>query len=245
MKIPTDPANASGCPACANSSGCADCAGFVNATCGGAQLVCTSGGGFSLFTPHFKDPAQGSAYPYGPMAMGYGVPSHVSSFSAEQLPVKKAVVDHFSVFNRYFTSTPTASTPNHLFAQSATSCGIKDNIMYSECGGPTDTFPQLTIYDSLFLHNVSFSLFMNSTCGQGLNGSGPCHSVSPHTADAGSPVPVPDVAMVGVGRYKKHFVSQHVFYERAANGTLPAVSWLMPPLQACEWLCCCCCCCCC
>ena len=42
----------------------------------------------------------------------------VHMFSAEQLPVKKALIDEFGVFNKFFTSTPTASTPNHLFAQS-------------------------------------------------------------------------------------------------------------------------------
>ena len=43
------------------------------------------------------------------------------------------------------------------------------------CGaglGPNVTFPQMTIYDSLRLHNVSFGLYMNSTCG--LDGK-PCH----------------------------------------------------------------------
>ena len=38
---------------------------------------------------------------------------------------------------------------------------------------------------------------------------------------------------MGVGRYKRHFASQRSFYERAAAGTLPALSWLMPPLQVC------------
>lgn len=243
MKIPKDPKNASGCAACANSTGCAGCAGFTNATCGKAELVCHGGGGFSIFGGHLKNTSEASAYPYGEQGMGYGVPESVSSFDETQLPVKKGVVDHFGTLNRYFVSVPSASTPNHLFAQSATSCGIHGNIMYSSCQGPTDTFPQLTIYDSMHLHNVSFSLFMNSTCGSnasGLDGS-PCHGVSPHTADAGSPVPTPDVAMVGVGRYVKQFKSQSTFYRQAAAGTLPQLSWLMPNAQACDHPCCECC----
>lgn len=126
--------------------------------------------------------------------------------------------------------------------QSATSCGITGNIMYSDkaCGGKKDTFPQLTIYDSLCAHNVSFALYMNSTCGLPFpNGTlrPACHGESPHTPDAGSPIPSPDVALEGVGRYKAHFKSQEQFYEAAAAGTLPALSWILPHEQACDHPC--------
>ena len=115
------------------------------------------------------------------------------------------------------------SSPNHLFAQSATSCGVHDNIMYSSCGGKTDTFPQLTVFDSLFLHNLSFGLYMNSSCG--LAGQPACHGDSPHTAEAGSPFNMPDVAMSGVGRHQENFVSQTEFFAQAEAGTLPALAW--------------------
>eukprot|EP01052_Picozoa_sp_SAG31_P036594 SAG31_NODE_4595_length_3106_cov_4.715996_2_plen_440_part_00 len=239
--IPKDPMNASCCaaPVCANQSnpGCVACCGggYTNATCGKAQLVCTSGGGFSIFGGHVD--GELSTWPYGNMGSGYGVPSSVSSFDHTQLPVKKAAVDEFSVMNRYFVSVPSASTPNHLFAQSATSCGIHDNIMYSQCQGPTDTFPQLTIYDSLFLHNVSFGMYMNSSCGlKGQNATKACRAIAPGNdpGEYGSPVNVPDVAMVGVGRYKDHFHSQATFYEQAAHGSLPALSWFCPAAQECD-----------
>ena len=240
--IPKDPKNASCCtaPICAmnqSDPGCVACcgSGYTNATCGKGQLVCTSGGGFSIFGGHID--GELSTWPYGKQGVGYGVPSSVSSFNQTQLPVKKAVVDEFSVMNRYFVSVPSASTPNHLFAQSATSCGIHDNIMYSECQGPTDTFPQLTIYDSLFLHNVSFGLYMNSSCGlKGQNASKACRAMAPGSdpGEFGSPVNVPDVAMAGVGRYKDHFHSQATFYEQAAQGSLPALSWFCPAAQECD-----------
>lgn len=51
---------------------------------------------------------------------------------------------------------------------------MQHNGLYSDCLGRNVTFPQMTIYDSLRLHNVSFGLFMNSTCG--LDGK-PCHGV--------------------------------------------------------------------
>jgi hypothetical protein len=57
------------------------------------------------------------------------------------------------------------SSANHLFTQSGTSCGMHHNGHYDDCGGATVAFPQLTIYDSMWLHNVSFAWYLNSTCG--------------------------------------------------------------------------------
>ena len=56
------------------------------------------------------------------------------------------------------------------------------------------SFPQKTIYDSLRLHNVSFSFFLNSTCG--LDGT-PCEGEDPITEDSASAISTPDVAMMG------------------------------------------------
>mgnify|MGYP002846148847 CR=1 FL=1 len=96
------------------------------------------------------------------------------------------------------------------------------------------SFPQKTIYDSLRLHNVSFSFFLNSTCG--LDGK-PCHGESQHDPDSASAINTPDVAMEGVARHQDRFYSQTLFYERAANGTLPSLSWILPPQQACDHPC--------
>eukprot|EP01047_Picozoa_sp_COSAG01_P070236 COSAG01_NODE_10591_length_2116_cov_1.496300_3_plen_190_part_00 len=78
------------------------------------------------------------------------------------------------LFNKYFTATPTASTPNHLFAQSATSCGQTGNSLYSTCGGKTQTYPQPTIYDNMRLNNVSFALchLRDITCDHARNSGG-------------------------------------------------------------------------
>ena len=84
-------------------------------------------------------------------------------FSPEQFPVKTALAKSFGVFNKLYTATPTASTPNHHFTQSATSCGSTNNDDYQACGGTTLLFPQLTMYDSMALDGVSFSFYMNST----------------------------------------------------------------------------------
>ena len=42
----------------------------------------------------------------------------------------------------------------------------------------------------------------------------------------------PDVTMAGVARHKDHFFSHDLFYKQAAEGTLPAFSWVSPPHEA-------------
>ena len=154
----------------------------LNVSCGTAQYVCethTYGGGeFDLFAGHFStlpgdNTSNTSTYPYSQQSDSFsgrhllGNKSFpLAMFNGSQLPVKRAIADEFGVFNKYFTSVPSASYPNHMMAQSATSCGIHDNIHYNECGGNTTQFPQMTIWDSLFLNNVSFGLYINSTCGR-------------------------------------------------------------------------------
>eukprot|EP01048_Picozoa_sp_COSAG05_P023994 COSAG05_NODE_5443_length_1173_cov_1.249534_1_plen_295_part_01 len=215
----------------------------VNLSCGTAEYVC-KGAHWSydqIWKPKVAPGSDPSRFPYnatGAQSDAWAVANGGMSseggrlFNGSQLPVKRAILEEFGLFNRWFSSVPSASSPNHFFAQSATSCGIHDNVMYSECGGSTNVFPQLTIWDSLFLHNVSFSLYMNSTCG--VDGK-PCHSVDPNSPYAGSPLrptAMPDVAMSGVGRHKRRFQSQERFYADAAAGSLPGLSWLMPPTEA-------------
>lgn len=129
----------------------------------------------------------------------------VKMFSPEQLPVKTALAREYGVFNRLFTAVPSASSPNHLFVQSATSCGMTGNVLYDDCGGGKVTFPQKTIFDSMREAGASFGFYLNSTCG--LDGE-PCHGEDPHDPDSASAIATPDVAMEGVGRYKEEFFSQ-------------------------------------
>lgn len=89
----------------------------------------------------------------------------------------------------------------------------------------------MTIYDSMFVNNVSFALYLNSSCG--IDGHNPCGGTFGPTPS----VHTPDVAMAGVSRYTNRFLSQKLFYDAAADGSLPAFSWLMPPDQACDHPC--------
>ena len=178
---------------------------MVNVSCGTAKMVCRG-------LPH----------------------EQTRMFSGEQLPVKRAISEHFGVFNKYFTSVPGPSWPNHIFAQSATSCGIDENVMYNRCGGGAPQFPQMTIFDSLAQAKVPFSIFVNDTCGPRTNFS--CGDVKPgwgtNTGTNTSTGLDPDVTMAGVARHKDRFFSHSLFYEQAASGTLPAVSWISPAHEA-------------
>ena len=144
--------------------------GSVAMSCGKAKNVCRRhGGNYSLFSGKFKPGARHvAAFPYSAQSNdnayangGEGV--SIEAFSPEQLPVKAALAKEYGVFNKFFSSVPSMSTPNHLFAQSATSCGVAENLLYSQCGGNKSTFPQVTIYDSLALANASFGFYINAS----------------------------------------------------------------------------------
>ena len=225
--VPVDPNNAS--------------AGMLNVTCGGAEFVCKGGNSMSLYDSHFKRPhsaKDAGEYPYGEQDDKYSgltgaTTVSMHAFNATQLPIKKAVSEHFGVFNRYYSSTPTASTPNHLYAQSATSCGLKDNELYNACGGPTPNFPQMTIYDNLYLNNISFGIYYNSTCGDDGNQTECQQKWSGGSVYVGSP----DLAMMGVARHVENFEGQETFYEQASKGTLPNFVFFTPPDEACDHPC--------
>jgi phospholipase C len=216
--------------------------GTFEVTCGKADYVCKGGPGYDTFAGKFpKTGAMPHIYPYSEQsdvnsALHGATEGGVATtmYGPEQIPIKSAIAQNFGVFNKLYTAVPSASSPNHLFTQSATSCGMQHNGLYNDCLGPTVMFPQFTIYDNMRLHNVSFEIYLNSTCG--LDGT-PCHGEDPHDPDSASAINTPDVAMAGVARHIDRFISQTTFYQRAANGSLPQLSWLLPPLQACDHPC--------
>ena len=240
MFLPLDPKNKS--------------AGMVNVSCGTGVYVCDSGPGFSFLNAFFEKGADASTYPYPPQAVqnagSNGANGNaVQMFAAEQLPIKHALAKSFGVFNKMYTASPTMSWPNHMFTQSGTSCGCTSTGPTCECrwqtqpsdaaqksdrqrlpaddqgGGPSKTYPQFTIYDSMALDNVSFGLYANVTCG--VSGHPPCTEAAPAF----------DTYMAGVARHPEHFFSQRQFYEEATAGTLPAFSFFSPSWQACDHPC--------
>lgn len=198
--LPIDPADAS--------------KGHVTVTCGTAKQICPSGPGFDLWMGHFKPGAQGAEYPYDKQystdyAYQRGAKGvAIDMFSGDQLPVKREILKQFAIFNNFYTAVPSASYPNHQFSQTATSCGVDENIIdYTQCGGNQTLFPQRSIFDALDDNGNDFAIYYNDT---------------PHSAD---------VFMEGVARHKDKILPDADFYKRAAAGTLPAYSWVMPGID--------------
>jgi phospholipase C len=71
-----------------------------------------------------------------------------------------ALAEEFAVFDSWYSSFPAASTPNHLFAQTATSAGCTATGAPYQCT-PGSLFPQKTIYESLMEGNKTWSYFYN------------------------------------------------------------------------------------
>ena len=76
-----------------------------------------------------------------------------------------------------------------------------------------------------------FGLYVNMTCGMNRS-TASCGGVVPgwgsNDGNLSSGLD-PDVTMAGVARHKDHFFSHELFYDQAANGSLPAFSWISPP----------------
>lgn len=131
----------------------------VTVTCGTAPYVCKHGPGFDNYQGFFRHGSNDShQYPYGPQSLDNAYANgarpaddgsnstSINMFSGDQLPVKRAIVRNFGTFNRMFSATPTASTPNHMFTQSGTSCGLdQDFVSYEDCGGIQPLFPQVCV----------------------------------------------------------------------------------------------------
>ena len=181
--------------------------GGATIKCGEAEYACKSGPGYDMFAGKVEPGGEDNFYPYGAQSddNSYAHGAHGTSiqlFGKDALPVKKKIAEVFSIFNNYHSAVPSFSMPNHIWAQSATSAGINDNIDYIECGGIDPLFPQRTIYDNLAEAGVSFGLYWNST--------------------------PPDAYMAGVLRHaENNFKTSRTFFKEAAEGTLPKFSYIV------------------
>jgi hypothetical protein len=209
----------------------------VNVTCGDGEYVCSGGPSYSVWTPGFgvgKD-VNPNLYPYSPQsdsnaaADGVGPGGFaVKMFSPEQIPIKAAIAKEFGVFNKFYSAVPAASTPNHLFTQSATSCGLADNVLWNQCDGPRTTMPQMTVYDNLYLGNKSIGFYINTTKPDTWEIVGGGWAEDKYGAN------YPDVMMDGVARHHRkadgtsQFFTYEPFFEKAAAGTLENFVWIAP-----------------
>ena len=196
--------------------------GFVNVTCGTAQYVSQRDEDHSFNSSTFQifgaNATSGATAPYPKATMsGFANLSHggaMRAFAPHQLPVKMALAKEFGLFNNLYASVPGPSQPNHMFAQSATACGVTaTGVGYDECGGILPLFPQKTIYDSLLEASKDFAVFSNGSLAEG-----------------GLPG---DIYLSGLlrhlnGRLHTYDAPEVGLFARAASGTLPAFSWLVP-----------------
>ena len=126
----------------------------------------------------------------------------------------------------------------HVISQPATSCGLMQNVDYSGCNGGSGqvTFPQLTVYDSMVLHNKSIKFYINWTetttwvdgnSPPGETRTAPCSYATNGPGMLGGSE-FPDVCMDGIARHKKDFVNYSSFFRDAAEGTLPNFAMVLP-----------------
>eukprot|EP00658_Telonema_sp_P-2_P002855 TRINITY_DN11053_c0_g1_i8.p2 TRINITY_DN11053_c0_g1~~TRINITY_DN11053_c0_g1_i8.p2 ORF type:complete len:284 (+),score=51.94 TRINITY_DN11053_c0_g1_i8:123-974(+) len=139
-----------------------------------APYICKHppGGDFSTWTSDIFGPGvwNGSGPPYPRVAenaTGYlqtnsGNQEVMWQLDPAKIPVKMAVAQDFAVFDTWYTSFPGPSTPNHLFAQTATSRGCTTTGATYQCK-PGQLFSQKTIYESLMESNKSWAYFYNDS----------------------------------------------------------------------------------
>ncbi|XP_044482225.1 non-specific phospholipase C2 [Mangifera indica] len=79
----------------------------------------------------------------------------MNGFDPDMLPVYKALVSEFAVFDRWFASVPSSTQPNRLFVHSGTSAGATSNIPALLIKG----YPQRTIFQNLDDAKIDWGIY--------------------------------------------------------------------------------------
>jgi len=79
----------------------------------------------------------------------------MKGFKPEAVPIYRALVQEFAVFDRWFSALPGPTQPNRLFVYSATSYGATDHDKSQLASG----YPQKTIFQSLEESGLSFGIY--------------------------------------------------------------------------------------
>ncbi|XP_075634455.1 non-specific phospholipase C2 [Castanea sativa] len=82
----------------------------------------------------------------------------MNGFEPDTVPVYKALVSEFAVFDRWFASIPTSTQPNRLYVHSGTSAGLTSNIAAELEKG----LPQRTTFEDLADAGISFGIYYQS-----------------------------------------------------------------------------------
>ena len=126
-------------------------------------------------------------------------PEVIHQFTPEQIPVHMALAEEFAVFDKYYTSFPGPSTPNHLFIMSATAAGCT----YTGCES-TMNFSQRTIFESVADAGLEWRYYYNDSAWNSF------------------------LTFFGTPEGAAGTVTYDEFYDRAAKGTLPNFSFILP-----------------
>jgi len=127
----------------------------------------------------------------------------VAQFKPDANPIKSALAKQFGIFNKWHSSFPGPSTPNHLFIMTATSGGCTTTGEDYQCE-TGKTFPQKTVFENLEANNNTWAYYYNDTTWN--------YFLEYFNTPAG---------VAGVQGYDE-------FYDRAAKGTLPNFSFILP-----------------
>ncbi|XP_024028148.1 non-specific phospholipase C2 isoform X2 [Morus notabilis] len=79
----------------------------------------------------------------------------MNGFDPDKVPVYKALVAQFAVFDRWFASVPSSTQPNRLFVHSGSSGGATSNIPALLAKG----YPQRTIFENLDDAGIPFGIY--------------------------------------------------------------------------------------
>ena len=132
----------------------------------------------------------------------------MTGYAPEQLPVTSALARGFASYDRWFTEVPSQTFPNRSFFHAATSSGHLENL------SPIDAFPLRndaeTIFDRLGRHGLDWRVYCDPPSHISLTGIIHARRLWEHFATK--------------------FVSTDQFLQDAADGNLPAYSFIEPNL---------------
>lgn len=137
-------------------------------------------------------------------------PTHVAAykypmqgFSQGALPVSAALAAEYAVFDRWYTAFPGPSWPNHMMSYSATANGGTNTGDGYHCKKGAK-YPQRTIFDNLLDAGLEYTRIYNDS--------------------------IVDLFMESFNSdaAKNRTQSMDRFFHDAAQGTLPALTWISP-----------------
>ena len=124
----------------------------------------------------------------------------ISYYGEKDLPFLPSAAKTFTTYDRFFCSLLGSTYPNREYMHAGTSYGMKDNSFPSAANGNPGGFPDTTIFAALAAKGVSNRYFYNDL---------------PVAALWGAP-----------GAARSGRIDE--YYQRCANGTLPALSFVDP-----------------